>query len=342
MTERVPLYFPPDAGPWERVSPASVGWDATDLDAALDVAGERASTGVVVLHHGRIMAERYWELDQPSDGYGNMLQGTTAGGQAIEDVASVQKGIVVALTGIARHRGLLTLDDPVSRHLGLGWSRASEQEEAAITIRHLLSMTSGLKSDLTFETRPGSKWYYNTPAYHHVLRILAEVAGEDRRDLTRAWLTSRIGIEDSSWAVRPWSSTAIGVGFASTARDLARFGLLILAGGAWNDQIVLEDQTYLKLSLQPSQQLNPAYGLMWWLNGQPFWRLPTVSPDRVEETLIRSAPSDLVALQGALDRKVYVIPSLGLVVTRLGDNGSSAGSRFNDVFWNALSQAAPE
>ena len=41
-----------------------MGWDEAKLNAALDLAGERASTGVVVLHHGRIMAERYWELEK--------------------------------------------------------------------------------------------------------------------------------------------------------------------------------------------------------------------------------------------------------------------------------------
>ena len=46
-------------------------------------------------------------------------------------------------------------------------------------------------------------------------------------------------------------------------------------------------------------------------------------------------------MQGALNRKAYIVPSLGLVVVRLGDRGSSEGSSFNDVFWEALSKAAP-
>ncbi len=48
-----------------------------------------------------------------------------------------------------------------------------------------------------------------------------------------------------------------------------------------------------------------------------------------------------VAAQGALDKKLYVVPSLDLVVTRLGDRGSIEGSSFNDAFWDLLIQAAP-
>ena len=59
------LYFPPDNGAWESVDPASVGRDAEKLSAALDVAGDRRSSGMLILHDGRIMAERYWEIGNP-------------------------------------------------------------------------------------------------------------------------------------------------------------------------------------------------------------------------------------------------------------------------------------
>ena len=56
---------------------------------------------------------------------------------------------------------------------------------------------------------------------------------------------------------------------------------------------------------------------------------------------IPAAPADLVAAQGARDRKLYVVPSLDLVVARLGDNGSREDSSFNDAFWERLIEAAP-
>jgi CubicO group peptidase (beta-lactamase class C family) len=50
----------------------------------------------------------------------------------------------------------------VTLHLGKGWSNASLEQEAAITLRHLLTMTSGLKDDLTFEASAGTRWRYNS------------------------------------------------------------------------------------------------------------------------------------------------------------------------------------
>jgi CubicO group peptidase (beta-lactamase class C family) len=144
---------------------------------------------------------------------------------------------------------------------------------------------------------------------------------------------------DSRWQPRPWSAgndAANAIGYTTTARDLARFGLLILSRGAWNGHDLLRNPGYLARMLAPSQSLNPAYGLLWWLNGQARTR-PAGGQLR-EGSLIPAAPPDLVAAQGALDRKCYVVPSLRLVVTRLGDQ---TGETFNDEFWSLLMKAAP-
>jgi CubicO group peptidase (beta-lactamase class C family) len=331
-------------GEWETVEPTDVGWDAAKLDAALDLAGERNSSGVVILHSGRLMTERYWALDEPSQRYPLMFHGTDGAGRAIEDVASVTKSLISVLSSMAQERGFLTIDDSVTAHLGEGWTLATPEQEAAITIRHLLSMTSGLTAELQFEVEPQTKWLYNTPAYTHIMRILARAANLSRGDLTSEWLTSRIGMHDSRWEPRPLAASAFAVeavGFATTARDLARFGLLVAAGGRWHGQVIIEDTAYLERSLRPSQNLNPSYGYLWWLNGQPFSLSTAPTPERIDESRIAAAPDDLVAALGGGDRKLYIVPSLDLVVTRLGDIGSVEGSSFDDAFWELLIQAAP-
>ena len=333
------LYFPPVKGDWEKVEPASVGWNAERLSAALNLARERNSSGVLVLYNGRIMAEKYWELANPSRRYQNFLRGYDDQGRAIEDVASAQKSVVAVLTGIAQERGLIALDEPVSNYLGNGWSRASDQQESVITIRHLLSMNSGLATDMSYAEGAGEAWLYNTPAYHYVMRILETVTGHDRNQLTAEWLTRPLGMKHSSWTPRPWADAAIGSGFSTTARELARFGLMIQAGGRWHDRQIVEDATYLKEMLSPSQHLNPAYGFLWWLNGQDFTLGAGASARRADGPLIPSAPNDLVAMQGALDRKLYLVPSLDLIVVRLGAAGNANGSGFNNTFWSALMAA---
>jgi CubicO group peptidase (beta-lactamase class C family) len=335
------LYFPASGESWESVDPAAVGWDADLLDAALDIAGDRDSSGVVMLHNGRIMAERYWEVPNPPRRYRNMVTGTDDQGHPIEDVASAQKSVAAVLTGMAQERGFLQLDDPVTKHLGAGWSKATPTQERAITLRHLLSMNSGLAVDFTFETEPDTKWLYNTPVYHLVMQVLTAATGMERNALTDAWIAGSLGMEHSSWTPRPWASADIAVGFSTTARELARFGLMIQAGGRWQDEVLLRDGSYLKEMLSSSQSLNPSYGYLWWLNGAEFSLAAGARALRRDGQMIAAAPADLVAMQGALDRKLYLVPSLGLVVTRLGAAGGAGGDRFNDAFWEAVMRAAP-
>ncbi|MEZ5365965.1 MAG: serine hydrolase [Bryobacterales bacterium] len=313
-------YFPPLDGEWERVEPSGSGWDAAKLDEALAFAQQRRSTGVVILLDGKILAERSWGPDDP----------------AIEDVASVQKSVASTLLAVALSKNLLALDDTVSQHLGAGWSKATPEREAQIKLRHLITMTSGLDEKLEYEAPPGTKWRYNTTAYQQTMRVLAAVSGLTPNELTKQWLTGRIGMRDTHWIERPTMPGMLGL--ASSARDLARFGLLILNRGQWAGETVVDNPDYLRAMLDSSQKLNPAYGYLWWLNGRPVVRAAGTR----QPTLIPSAPSDLVAALGALGRKVYVVPSLRLVVTRIGANAQQRGEPdFDNEIWKRISAAAP-
>ncbi|MEX0963533.1 MAG: serine hydrolase domain-containing protein [Pseudohongiellaceae bacterium] len=335
------FYFPGSDADWETIEPQSVAWDPQKLDAALELAGARKSSGVVILHGGRIMAERHWESPDDSTAYRNMLTGRDLRGWAIEDVASAQKSVVAILTGMAQERGFLNLDDPVARYVGQGWSKLTTEQEAAVTIRHLLSMNSGLATDFTFAAAPDTEWLYNTPVYHELMRVLIAATGLDRQALTHNWLAEPLGLTHTAWTDRPWASADIAVGLSTSARELARFGLMIMAGGQWADETIVADKDFLDAMLRPSQQLNPSYGYLWWLNGQDFALASGARAMRREGSLIPAAPKDLVAMQGALDRKLYLMPSLDLVITRLGSNGEVDDSSFNDAFWEALMEAAP-
>ena len=334
------LYFPPADGAWQTVAPEDAGWDAEKLDEALRYAGETNSSGVVVLHKGRILAERYWELDDPSERYQRMKVGTTPDGRAIEDVASVQKSVVSFLVAVARERASLKLSDRVSNYLDIGWSDTHRDREHEITLHQIMSMTSGLKPDLSYQAEPGTLWRYNTRAYSKMVRVLEVASKQDIESLTRDRLTEPTGMVDSRWAERTWLTGGIDankIGFATTARDLARFGLLILADGAWKDTALITDTHLLDDMFETSQRLNPAYGLLWWLNGKERFIAASRGPGT--GPLVPTAPDDMIAALGALGRKCYVVPSLGLVVTRLGD---APGPNFDREFWRRLSAAAPD
>lgn len=324
-------YTPPDTGEWQTVTPPEAGYDAAALEEVAAYAESQRSSGLVVLYDGRILLERYWEVpEKEGSHYRIMVTGTTADGRAIEDVASAQKSIISFLAGVAEGKGLLDLDAPVINYVEAGWSNVTDDQEAAITVRHLLTMSSGLLPDLTFEAPAGAKWHYNTRAYSRMVPVLESATGLSLLDLTANWLTTPTGMSESGWAPRPWVTAGMDantVGFATTARDLARFGLLYLRGGMWNGKDLLGNPDYIERSTNPPRDLNPGYGYLWWLNGE------------TEGAAWPTAPPDLYAARGALRRMCYVVPSLKLVVTRLGDQ---PGSGFGEELWRRIMAAAQE
>ncbi|MGI9467582.1 MAG: serine hydrolase domain-containing protein [Rubripirellula sp.] len=319
------LYFPSHQEPWKIVQAEKAGWNQRQLDALVDWAGECGSTSVLILWRGRVLAEKHWGkgIGGTTKRYQRMFVRLNESQRAIEDVASVQKSIVSILVGIAVHRNLLQVDDLVSNHLPVGWSKATPRQESQIKVKHLLSMTSGLTDDLHYRTKPGTRWAYNTAAYAVVRDCLVESAGMSVHELTRKWLMDPIGMRESEWIPRAKSITALNAfGFASSARDLARVGLLMQAEGNWAGKKVLPDDRFRLASLKASQQLRPNYGYLWWLN-DPV-RLP-------------AAPADTYSANGALGRRVFVSPSLGLVVVRLGDEPKNvAAAGFDREFWRRL------
>lgn len=341
------IYFPPENGAWETIDPASVGWDPAKLEKLISAVGEQKSSGLLILLNGKILAEKYW----PFENYGNenvqmvrMMRGNNNQGHSIEDVASAQKSISALIVGIAQEKGLLSIKDPVDKYLGKAWSRASPEQEARITVKHLLSMSSGLKDDLTYEAPAGTRWRYNTTAYSHSMHVASAASGLTAREMVARWLSKPLGMNDSDWILRDGMEDADIkdtniFGFATTNRDLARVGLMVLNGGKWADKTIVSDKQYLHELSHPSQPMNPSYGYLWWLNGQSTVR----AGDGLEAKpgpLIKEAPADLFAAQGALQRKLYVVPSMNLVITRLGNQPKT--NDFNNQFWKGLMAAAPK
>jgi CubicO group peptidase (beta-lactamase class C family) len=338
------LYFPAANASWETVAPDRLAWNAGALERALTFAAENNSTGVVILYRGRIAAEKYWTAAAARE---TRLVRQAAlpvdpDGRPVEDVASVQKSVIAVLIGMAIEKGLLDLDAPVTRYLGRGWSKAGSDAEEKITIRHLMSMTSGLSVQLEADNAPGVRWLYNTPAYSRLITVLARVTGLEPNQYTSAWLGTKIGMATTRWISRP-AGGPNPYGLTMTARDLARFGILMLADGRWGATQVVPS-VYAKSLMKTSQSLNPSYGLLWWTNGADRWQDwdAASKPGR----LVPAAPADLYAARGAGDHRLYVVPSLGLVITRFGTgaevDGKAAGPQyFDQQFWSRLAQVFP-
>lgn len=314
-------------------SPA-LAWARPDFAPVLDLAMTEKSTGVLVSRAGAVVAERYapgWGPDRP------------------REVASVAKSIVAVLIAMAVEDGAFTgLDQPAADFIP-EW-RADGR--AAITLRHLMSMTSGL-DDTGLALRgiagdqfainaaaplrhpPGARWAYNTAAYHLLFHLLARAVGRDVEAYAAARLFGPLAMADTRWIVSAGSGERGPVtnyySALSTARDLMRFGDLVLGDGSWNGRRLIGAEALMSL-LSPSQALNPSYGLLWWLNARP-------GPDafgRGESLRFPSAPRDTVAALGAGGQMVLIVPSRRLIVIRQGETPASA-TFADDLLASALS-----
>jgi CubicO group peptidase (beta-lactamase class C family) len=325
-------YFPSSDHSWATLDSAEAGWNLEALNAALQLAGDRGSTTMMILQGGRIVAERYW---------------LGAISKSAMDVASIQKSVTSVLIGIAQDAGRLSVDDPVTHWLGAGWSRAHPEQESQISIRHLLSMDSGLDSNLSYSAPPGTQWLYNTPAYTKLHLVLARATGSSLGEYSSQVLFGPLGMSNATWtrrAARHQAAWNAPTGLRLSARDMARFGLLIMGSGTWADQHAIVSSVYLRSMLDSSQRDNPSYGWLWWLNGRPTYKLPGSNPPPLQGPIIPNAPGDLAAALGALDQKIYIVPSLDLVVIRQGRAAGARGegiSSFDNIWWQHLTVAAP-
>jgi len=310
-------YFPPLAGIWEPITPSQAGFTDEGVKAVLDLVGASNSQSFVLLRDGRIVAERYW---------------MGADDTTTRDIASAQKPVTSTLLGLARDRGLLQFDDSVSDYLGAGWSRASVADEGVITLRHLMTMTSGLNPrTLRKDVAPDVKWDYNTDAYQKLRQVLEVAVESDINTISDEWLFEQIGVGDgAAWNVRAGVVDAVGDeqwGLTLTAREIARFGLFAARNGQWMGTQIADPEWFAEA--WTATPLMVDYGLIWWLIGKG--RLAN-----------RGAPPDLVAGLGAQDQKLYVSPSTGIVVARQGNaagESTQAGSDFDALLIEAIARA---
>jgi CubicO group peptidase (beta-lactamase class C family) len=320
---------PPADLPWpegERVDPPT-DVDTAALEAALDDAfaepdpeQPRYTRAVVVVHRGRIIAERY----APGFTRDTELVGW-----------SMTKSVTNALVGILAGRGALDIHAPAAVP---EWSSPDDPRHA-ITLDQLMRMSSGLEfveiydskpdsddalmlytmadsaafaASKSLEAPPDTRWHYSSGTTNIISRIVRDaVDPADYWSLPRRVLFDRIGM--TSAVLEPDASgTFVGSSYMyATARDWARFGLLYLRDGVWNGARILPEG-WVEYSTSPTPTGTPgvSYGAQIWLN------LP--SPPDSDQRWLPFLPEDAYVFRGYARQYVIVIPSREIVVVRLG------------------------
>lgn len=329
------LYFPPNGSSiWETSSSGSLDWNENQIDNLYEFLETNNTRAFIVLKNGKIVLEEYW---------GDKISGNGSfDASSLWYWASAGKTMTATLVGIAQREGLLDIDDKSSDYLGSAWTSMTKEKEDLIKIRHQLTMTTGLNYDvddihctdpacLTYKTDPGSQWFYHNAPYTLLDQVVMAATGIDYNQYSDQKIESKIGM-DGVWVKSGFNNT-----FYSTARDMARFGLLMLNEGSWNETPVLNDKTYFDEMTTPSQQLNPSYGYLWWLNGQNSIIVPSL-PNSFNMPLAANAPDDMIAAMGKNGQFIDVVPSQNLVVVRMGEapDGSLVPMVFHDEMWEKL------
>ncbi len=322
------LYFPPATGTtWDTLSPSSLGWCQDRIDSLYSYLDSRNTDGFIVLKDGKIVLEKYFG---------------TFTSDSVHYWASASKSLTAMLTGIAQEQGLLHITDQVSNSIGTGWTTAPLAKENLITIRHLLTMTSGLNDTvsapctnddtsagcLRYLADAGTRWAYHTGAYRKLQAVISTASGLNYNTYTANYIGNTTGMTGL------WYN---GV-FYSKPRSMARFGLLALNRGVWGTDTILHDTAYFNAMVNTSQSFNPAYGYLWWLNGKPNFISPG-SQYVFSGALMPNAPSDMYSALGKDDQKIYVIPSRNMVVIRTGASAygvALAFSPFDDELWGKI------
>ena len=320
-----PIYFPPlNSDTWETTSVSDLNWNTTQLQPLLEYLEEKNTKSFIILHKGKIVVEHYMNgHTETSPWYW----------------ASAGKTLTTAVAGIAQEENLINLNSKVSDYIGTGWTSATLEKENLITCKNLLSMTSGLDDTLGDGIAPNNLQYIADAgmrwAYHGVFLkmqdVIASASNETWDDYFNSKLKDRIGMTGA------WIQTGNPNVFWSTTRSMARFGLLMYANGIWETTQIIPEP-FLNEATTISQNINEAYGYMWWLNGKNTYRLPQTQLD-ISGELIPNAPQDMYCGLGKNDQKIYVVPSKDLVIIRMGetaDDSNFALSNFDTELWEKI------
>jgi CubicO group peptidase (beta-lactamase class C family) len=323
---------PPSAVPahvWPRSTPEAQGIASSALVSVLEhVRDEDLHLHeLLVVRHGTIVLDaRVFPHD----------------GARPHDIASCTKTLTALAVGMAIDAGAIDgLDAPVLSFFEGVAIENDDSEKRAMTIEDALTMRSGLAcvSDpgeitlmqmlaapsyvdfalgLPMESAPGTRWAYCSPASHVLSAVVERATGQAEDAWLRTRLFDRIGVGEVIWPHDP-QGVAHGWGDARMhAEDLARIGLLLLHGGAWDGERLLDPAWVASATTNRVGTSGPAggYGYQIWISG-----------------------GGAFYANGRGGQYVLVVPALDLVVVALGSASPEEGARYGDIFASMLGPA---
>ena len=315
---------------WNVSSPEAQGLDASilrGLATQFEAWPEANVHAILMARNGSLVYERYFTGEDRA--WATPLGRVTYDATMKHDIRSITKSVVSLVVGAVRARGWLRdLEAPVFSFFP-EYTDLCAAEKAALTVRHLLTMATGLawNEEIPYSNPanserqmleaadplryvlaqplvrpPGHVYNYNGGATALLAAIGAKVSGDTIEALTSRELWQPLGIADFDWMCYATGMANAASGLRLRPRDLAKIGQLVLGRGAWHSRQVVP-ASWVAESLTP--QINGAglyfYGFQWWLG----------------RSLVERREVTWAAGVGWGGQRLFIVPSLDLVVVVL-------------------------
>ena len=287
---------------WKQLaSPEQTGWSKKNLENIQTYIEEIGSTSAMIVQHGVVVAA-WGDVERKSN------------------LHSCRKSLLSALIGIAVSEGKIDPNDTLEK-LGIDDNKPSlTPEEKQARVLDLLEARSGVYHPTVYETKgmeeqkpprgshaPGTFWYYNNWDFNALGFIYEKATGEKIFDAFYRRIAQPIGMQDfkarDGHYISDSETRFPAYPFDMSARDFARFAMLYLHGGKWNEKQVIPAD-WVKASTKPySDAESGGYGYLWWTGDSA-----SGAPQRIE------FPKGSFWAEGHLGQYAVVVPSLDLIV----------------------------
>jgi CubicO group peptidase (beta-lactamase class C family) len=320
---------------WPTASVEQVGIDRAAVERAvqhfidlpMDSINAPQGHALLIVRHGKLVLEEYFHGEDRDK---------------VHNTRSASKSVTATIIGAAMLAGApLKLSTPVYQVMNGGaYPAGLEPRKRAMTLEHLMTMSSGyfcddnnddapgnengmwnqtdepdfykftLKLPMAFD--PGQKGIYCSINPNLALGMVGRATGESPFYLFDRLVAAPMGINYYVWALDRTGNPYGGGGMNFVARDFIKFGQLMLNGGTWHGHRVLSADFVAHVSSPVTKIGQRDYGLLWWPQEYPYMNRK-----------VRG-----FAALGAGGQVVYVLPELDLVISTFGGSYSSRGWRY--------------
>jgi CubicO group peptidase (beta-lactamase class C family) len=295
------------------------------IDAPMESAETPKVHALLIARHGKLVLEEYFHGEHRDK---------------LHETRSAAKSVTAVLVGAAMHAGApLELSTPVYEIMNGGtFPPDLEPRKRAMTLEHLLTMSSGYYCDDNDEKAPGNEENMldqtDEPDYYHytlrvpmattpgekavycsanpnlALGVMSRATGESPLDTFDRLVGRPMKIMHYAWDLDPAGHAYGGGGVQFLPRDFLKFGQLMLNGGTWQGRRILSREFAARASAPLYHLGGIYYGYLWWSVDYPY-------KDRTVRAFFAG---------GAGGQSVIVIPELDLVIAGFGANYSSPGT----------------